>query len=239
MTSEMIPASLSSSVQSLMDSIVTSLPTFEDRLHSKTSWRVYQQDIKHFVTWLAESGITDVQAVNKKTMHAYYAHLRNFRYGEKQKPYSNATINRMFTVARRLLGILTEEGTLQENPCTDLDIKPMAVSDETTHIALNDRQAQDMFALIDTSTRKGKRDYALVSLLLRTGLRRNEARMLNIGDIYMEQGHYVASIHHAKGDKSGRVKIPPDVWRDIEEYEKSIERKYKSLDAPLFISFRK
>lgn len=241
----MIPASLSNYEQSLLDissispAIVPVLATFKNRLHSAASWRVYQQDIKHFVIWLATEGITDLSAIKKNTMYAYHAHLREVCSEATGKPYSNSTINRMFTVARRLLGILAEEGTIESNPCKDIAVKKMAVEDETTHVALKDSQAKQLLASIDRSTRKGKRDYAIVSLLMRTGLRRNEARMLNIGDLHMEQGHYVATIHYAKGGKPGRVKIPPDVWRDIQAYQESFERQYNRLDAPLFISFRK
>ncbi len=245
MDTQLIPHSLSAYEQTLLDispvssAIVPCLQTFKDRLHSAASWRVYQQDIKHFVTWLAAEGITDTDTIKKNTMYAYHAHLRTLISEATGKPYSNPTINRMFTVARRLLGILAEENAIAENPCKDINVKKMAVEDETTHIALKDTQAKQLLAQIDRSTNMGKRDYAIVSLLLRTGLRRNEARMLTIGDLHMEQGHYVATIRYAKGDKPGRVKIPPDVWRDIEVYQKSFQRQYSSLDAPLFISFRR
>src|SRR5258708_5114859 len=76
-------------------------------------------------------------------------------------------------------------------------------------------------------------------MVMGNGLRRNECVMLNGGDIAMEQGHYVATIRYAKGGKPGRVKIPPDVYRYIQEYMESVKRVYNSLDAPLFISFRK
>jgi integrase len=145
----------------------------------------------------------------------------------------------MFTVARRLLSILTEEDAISGNPCKDMSGNKMAVEDETTHVALNEQQAKALLEAIDTRDTVGKRNYAIVSLLMRTGLRRNEAVMLDLGDISMEQGHYVATIRHAKGDKPGRVKIPPDVYRDILCYQESVERHYNGLDAPLFISYRK
>jgi integrase len=240
----MDPDSLASDEQSLVDvtslssPIIPALKAFQDRLHSPRSWRVYQQDIKHFLSWLAASGVTSWGDVTRNMMYSYHAHLRRDEIG-KGKTYSNNTINRMFTVARRLLGILTEEGIIAHNPCDEMAIKTMPIEDETTHVALKDTQAVQLLAQIDQSTCMGKRDYALVSLLMRTGLRRNEARMLNIGDLHMEQGHYVATIHYAKGGKPGRVKIPPDVWRKIQVYQESFPRQYNSLDAPLFVSFRK
>ena len=223
----------------LAHQITPCLQTFQDRLHSATSWRVYQQDIKHFLTWLSSIGIIDMKQIEPEHLYAYHAHLRSYHYGPQETLYSHPTINRMFTVARRLLSILTEKHIIAADPCLHLDIKKMAVDDETTHVALSMDQAQRLMLQIDTTTRMGKRDYALISLLMRTGLRRNEAVMLNIGDITMDQGHYVATVQYAKGGKPGRVKIPPDVWRYIEEYMQSVQRVYTGLDAPLFLSFRK
>jgi integrase len=35
------------------------------------------------------------------------------------------------------------------------------------------------------------------------------------------------------------VKIPPDVWRDIQKYQASFPRTHSSLDVPLFVSYRR
>jgi integrase/recombinase XerD len=246
MDTQIIPASLSRYEQSLLDmnplasQIIPLLVTFQNRIKSAESWRVYKQDMKHFIGWLGEESILDPSDITLDDMYAYHAHLRAYRYGpDENKPYSNNTINRMFTVARRLLSIMAEKKLLI-NPCKDLDIDKMPVDDETSHVALDDDQAQRLLAQIDRSTKLGKRNYALVSLLIRTALRRNEAKMLNLGDIRMEQGHYIALIHYAKGGKPGRVKIPTDVWRDIQIYQESLgERRYNRLNAPLFVSFRR
>jgi integrase/recombinase XerD len=238
------PAELSKYEQSLLKinpvavQILSVLQTFQDRIRSDASWRVYKQDMKHFLLWLDTERIYDLADITKDDMYAYHAHLRRDPSETTGKLYSHATINRMFTVARRLLGILAEKELLV-NPCKDLDIDKMPVDDETTHTALNDDQAQRLLKAIDASTAKGKRDYALVSLLLRTGLRRNEAKMLNIGDIQMDHGHYVATIHYAKGGKPGHVKVPPDVWRSIGVYLYAAGRQNASPDAPLFVSFRR
>jgi integrase/recombinase XerD len=219
--------------------IVPYLDTFQNRLRSPRSWRVYQQDLKHFCAWLDSQGIDDLAAIDMDTLYAYHAHLRSYTYGPDARGYSHPTINRMFTVARRLIAILVEKQALASDPCAKLDIDTMPVDDETTHVALSDDQARRIMQLIDTSTSKGKRDYAIVSLLMRTGLRRNECVMLTIGDLSVERGHTIATIHYAKGGKPGRVKIPPDVYRYIEEYMQSVQRQYTGLDAPLFVSYRR
>ncbi len=91
--------------------------------------------------------------------------------------------------------------------------------------------------MIDTTTTKGKRDYAILSLLLRTGLRRSECSALNLEDLKQEQGHTIAVIEHGKGDKRGIVKVPVDVMRAIEVYLEAAGRSNVSPGAPLFIGF--
>jgi integrase len=83
----------------------------------------------------------------------------------------------------------------------------------------------------------GKRDYALISLLLRTGIRRAEAASLQLGDFSTEQGYHVLTIRHGKGDKRRKAKIPVDVMRVISDYLETTSRKQAGLSAPLFIGF--
>ena len=110
--------------------------------------------------------------------------------------------------------------------------KGFSLDNESPHISLDKDQAKHLLAAIDTSASVGKRDYALISLLLRTGIRRAECVALNISDFTQEQGHTVATVRHGKGDKRRKVKIPVDVYRSLDSYLHS--RTLSSLDEPLF-----
>jgi site-specific recombinase XerD len=129
------------------------------------------------------------------------------------------------------------QGTLANNPAAG--IKTFSVANETPYTVLKKEEAHDLLKTIDTTTTKGKRNYALLSLLLRTGLRRSERNALNIGDLRLEQRHTIAVIQHGKGDKRGIVKIPVDVVRAIESYLQAAERKNAPLEAPLFVGFNR
>ena len=84
---------------------------------------------------------------------------------------------------------------------------------------LTKEQAEQLLAAPDTSILKGKRDRALLSLLLGCGLRRNELAELHFSDIQQREGRWV--IVDLKG-KHGRIRTVPmpgwakvaiDVWR--------------------------
>jgi site-specific recombinase XerD len=221
------------------DSIVHILPFLIKSVRADTSRRVYLQDILHFTRWLHDSELA-VQQLTTEDMLDYYIHLERYRKKD-DTPYSRATINRMFTVARQILERHVHKNLLSSNPAQHVDMKQGL--DETTHAALTKEQSEKLLAAIDISTVRGKMQYALVSLMLRTGIRRDECRNLNIGDIQMMQGHHIAVIRSAKGGDRQIVKVPPDVWCDIDEYMQTLEqahpRRDARLEAPLFISFRR
>jgi integrase len=235
MTERLLPAKMTDFEMSLAASfseIAQILPNLEAEVKSTSSWRVYKQDIKAFVTWLLQTG-TDIHVISR-------VDLLNYRK-ELQARHSNITVNRMFTVARLVVGELVNNGVIQGDPLAK-KFKPLPTNEETTHAALDDRQCKQLLAAINTATLKGKRDYAMVSLMMRCGLRREEVQQMNIGDIKEKSNHRVADIK-GKGDKNATVKLPPDVYGYIQEYMQALQqthpRQQATLDAPLFISLRK
>jgi len=119
-------------------------------------------------------------------------------------------------VARQLLDEAVERQQLEKNPASA--VRGFSGEDETTHLALTDEQAQALLDSIPTNTLSGQRDYTMILLLLRTGIRRSEAAALRVSDLTMRQGHHVAIIRHGKGDKRRIVKVPVDVRREIDAY---------------------
>lgn len=236
MQDTLLPAKITDLEQSLsligFDAIVQVLPNIEAEVKSDSSWRVYKQDVKAFVTWLLHAG-TDLRAITRVDLLNYRKAL--------QSHYGNITVNRMFTVARLVVAELVNNGTIAGSPLAKR-FKPLPINEETTHTVLDEHQSKQLLAAINTTTLKGKRDYAMVSLMLRCGLRREEVQQVKIGDFKMKSHHHVIDIQ-GKGDKPATVKLPPDVWGYIEEYMQVLQQRYPrrhaSLSAPLFISFRK
>ena len=64
----------------------------------------------------------------------------------------------------------------------------------------------------------GRRDYAIVILLVRLGLRRGEVAALRLDDIGWRAGELVV---RGKRGRSDRLPLPPDVGRAIAAYLKS------------------
>lgn len=193
------------------------------------SQRIYRLDAQHFAAWLAERGL-DLATVSRSDIIEYRSHLA--------ERYAKVTAARMLTVARRLLDEATRRaGGQAVNPAADVKGFKSA-GNETPHVALSKLQARELLESIDRSTPAGQRDYALIMLLLRTGLRRSEAAALTLADLATEQGHNIVIIRHGKGDKRRIAKLPVDVARAIQTYLEAAGRAGAGPDTPLFVRFR-
>jgi len=195
---------------------------------SPKSQRVYRTDAKIFARWIEEQGLS-IETIERDDMIQYREFLQN--------SYAKATAARMLSVARRLLEEAMHAKRIAVNPAKG--IRGFKLANETPHTALNKAQAREMLQEVDKSTIMGKRNYAILMLLLRTGIRRSECSALRLCDLKQEQGHHIATIEHGKGDKRRTVKLPVDVQRAIDDWMKVSRRKNVAPDAPLFVGLRK
>lgn len=195
---------------------------------STRSRRIYRHDLQVFATWMLEQGLTP-ETLTRSNMIAYRVSL--------QATYAKSTAGRMLSVVRRLMHEQVERLHLASNPASD--VRGFTGTNESPHVALTQDEAQNLLDAIDTKTLRGQRDYVLLLFLLRTGVRRSEAAALTIADLSMQQGHHIATIQHGKGDKRRIVKVPVEVWRDLDAFGEArrqyhatrLEQLLSALDA--------
>lgn len=199
-----------------------------------SSRRAYTNDLKAFIGWMGYYGLVPA-TLTRSHMIEYQRHLLE-DLGTNGKRYARATAARMIASVRSTLNEYSL-ATGRANPATGL--KPIRLANESTHVALSKPRARQLLRAIDQSTLIGKRDYALVLLLLRTGIRRAEAAALTVGDLRQMDGHRVAIIEHGKEDKRRIVKLLPDVFRAICLYMEAANRIDAEPAAPLFVQIRR
>lgn len=100
---------------------------------------------------------------------------------------------------------------------------------------LTSRQAGKLLNTIDRSTLVGKRDYAILSLMMTTGLRTISVARANIKDVSIA-GDNVVLFHQGKGrdDRAEYVKLAEPVEEAIRDY--LMARGETDENAPLFAS---
>lgn len=82
---------------------------------------------------------------------------------------------------------------------------------------LQPHQVQQVLSQCDRRTAKGRRDYAILLLLARLGLRACEIVALTLDDIHWQAGEFTI---RGKGNRSTRLPLPPDVGQAIAAYLK-------------------
>ena len=85
----------------------------------------------------------------------------------------------------------------------------------------------------------GKRDHALLMLLIYGGIMRSECAAIRLQDIALKQEHYVLTIQAGKGNKRRDVPLRPDVFRAIKCYLEATDRLNDAPASLLFTGFLK
>ena len=150
--------------------------------------------------------------------------------------YSVATAQMYLISAKRYVGYLAEQGKLKKD--FTKAVRGYKVSEYHSREALTVAEAKHLLQSIDAKNAIGKRNKALVALMMTSGLRCIEVSRADIGDIieYGEQ-KFLRVQGKGRSDKCEVVEIPSGVYKLIEEYQsaRSLPRKAKTL--PLFASW--
>lgn len=191
---------------------------------SKASREAYERHLRIFKKWIAYTGRNPWEMVRADIL-AYKSHLIESGLAEK-------TIGLYLRVVS-LLYQFAENNGYYENIAAKIKIKDTIRGYRKGHLSAD--QAKLLLSSIDTSTFIGARDFAIVNLMLRTGLRCIEVERLRCCDIE-ELGHGYAVLIQRKGrisrcERMGVSKKTIDPLYDYLKY-----RRYPTDHSPLFIT---
>jgi integrase/recombinase XerD len=118
------------------------------------------------------------------------------------------------TALRSLLGFLHVEGTIERSLAFAV---PSVACRRLTGLpkGLDPDQVRRLLASCDSSTRSGCRDFAILTMLVRLGLRAAEVAKLALDDINWRAGEIVV---HGKANCNERLPLPGDVGEAIAAY---------------------
>ena len=181
----------------------------------------YRKAMKQFVLWVADKGIDKPVRAD---IIAYRDELK-----ENHKP---ATVQ-LYMGAVKLFFRWTEQEHIYPNIADH--VKGAKIDTEHKKDPLTSAQAKRLMESIDRNTLKGKSDYALLAVMITTGLRTISISCANVGDM-RPLGDCMGLYYKGKGhdEKSVSVKISPVVESAIRDYLNC--RKAVNSDAPLFCS---
>ncbi len=186
------------------------------------SKRTYRHGLMQFMEWIKRGGTNEPtredvlrykghlinRGLSPLTLSTYLVAVRKFfEWAESMKYYPN--IARGIKGAKRLRGFRKD--------------------------CLTVPQAKTLLNGIDISTLEGKRNHALLNLMIRTGLRTIEIKRADVGDIRQESGKAVLYIQGKGRDtKDELVLLTEETLNPINEYLQA--REHTEDKDPLFTS---
>ena len=128
-----------------------------------------------------------------------------------------ATVALKLSVVRSLYDYLRAAGLVRLNPASSKLVPPPDVEKEGAGRALSVREVGHLLAGPDRSSPSGARDFALILLLARTGLRAAEACSLRSSSFGRIKERWVLTAK-VKGGRERTIPLPDDVKASIDAY---------------------
>lgn len=198
---------------------------------SPATVRGYLYDLNHFHAWLsefsgAEASYENVVAID---IAAYRQHM-NETMGLKA-----ASVNRRIQAVKKMFAWATQQGLVKQNPAINIRFMKPAVRYRPKAL-----RQKELYALLRTAGRSSHgmaaRNYALIQLLVQTGLRIGEAAALKLEDINLRERSGHVHVRDAEGRRERQAPLNAAARRALANYLKT--RSAPKPDEFLFLSKR-
>ena len=199
-------------------------PINDDMFHSfmqyidvkDKSLETYTRSLKQFFNYITVKGITEP---TRQDIVQYRETLK----ADKQP----ATVQ-LYMIAVKQFFKWTDKAGIYPNIADN--VKGVSVSKGMKKDYLTTGQVKDVLSRIDTETVKGKRDYAIIALMVTCGLRDIEVSRANIADLRTRQNSTVLYIQgKGKDDRESFVVVPDSLETVIRDYLKARGGNSKAL----------
>ncbi len=195
-------------------------------LEVKNTIRAYRRDVESFMRFTGIRESSEFRMVKR-------AHVIAWRKSLEECDLAPATIRRKLSALSELFDFFCEKNSVSENPVSGVE-RPSEKSNEGKTPALSDDQAKALLDAPKPGTLKGKRDRAILAVLLFHAIRRAEVCSLRVKDCADRRG-----IKHlwvrGKGGKLRYIPVHPYALRCILEYVAAAGHR-EDRDGPLFRS---
>ena len=183
----------------------------------------YLNAMTQFVRWCTE----------KKIMEPKRETILSYKFWLDTKSLSSYTKAIYIVVIRRFF-LWTEDSQLYPNVSRGIKgIKKFAKNHQKESLSID--ALKKLFASIDCSTLQGKRDFALINVLVRTGLRLKEIASATLEDMYEQRGEMLLWIHgKGRSSKDEFVLLTPQALISLYDYLQA--RAINNEKDPIFIS---
>ncbi|SRR5260221_2248443 len=204
-------------------SLESALPQFQTFLHSRNTSSLTQQayttDIHQFITWLKETTVIELHAgaVTKTDIHEYLAYLADLGR-------SGVTRARKLASIREFFRYLVAHDLIPSSPAASVAI-PKKERKQQTYLR------PDEYARLLSAAGSNPRDFAMLQILLQTGIRVSELVSLTLQAIDMQARTILVA---GKGNKERTIPLEKKGILALKNY---LAVRPKSLDQHLFLNY--
>ena len=178
-------------------------------LSSIDAQRGYRHAIEEFVAWYCSEPRL---SFSKTVVLRYRIHLES-------RHLAPGTVNLRLGAVRRLAYEASDSGLLSPDLAASIRrVKGVKKIGVRLGNWLTPEQSQRLWSAPDTQLLKGKRDRALLAVLLACGLRRHEAVNLDFGHIQQREDHWAIVDLKGKAGHTGTVPMPAWVKAMLDEW---------------------
>lgn len=171
----------------------------------------YRRRLRQFISWLSQTGRMEAlyaKSLSKKDIVAYKEYMA-------QSMEANS-VGAYLTAVRRLFAWL-QSGLIYPDVAKDVEGPKKAKGHRREW--LSPEQLRGILDEIDRGSIEGLRDYAMINLMARTGLRDIEVSRTLVGDIQQHKGAQVLWVHGKGRDaKDEFVVLTKEALEPIQEY---------------------
>ena len=178
-------------------------------IDNQNTRRAYKSDVTGFMRFVGIEIPDELRTVTR-------AHVIAWRKELERQALGASSIRRKLASLSALFAHLCEANSIHDNPVNGVT-RPKEGANEGKTPALSDAQAKRLLSIPSADTLKGKRDRAILSVLLYHGLRRAELCAICIKDYDQRRGVPTFTVH-GKGRKLRYVVVHPGTVELIEDY---------------------
>ncbi len=186
----------------------------------------YRRDVAQFMSFIGISQPDQFRQVAR-------AHVIAWRKQLEASKLSPATIRRKLAAVSSLYDYLCERNAVLSNPVDGIS-RPREGANEGKTPALSDDQARALLKAPKTESWQGRRDRAMLAVLLYHGLRASELCALRVGDLEERRGIRTLKVR-GKGSKLRYIPAHPQALAAITDYLQ-VSAHAGEASAPLFVS---
>lgn len=186
----------------------------------------YVADIRNFASWLAGSRARSLLESTAQDIRDYCSEL------VAAKAHPPATVNRRLQSIRKFYRYALESGLMQENPSLGVKLLPQPRPQVVR--GLNRSEIERFLdAVRQRSASLVKRDYAIVQLMLQTGIRVSELTRLKLSDASLSEEKGFLKIHGQGASRDREIPLNSSVRKALGAY---LEERPPSKSDHLFLS---